>query len=160
MSGAWVALGSNLDKPQRQVEAGLRALQSIPSTTLEQTSSLYRTLPWGMTGQPVFINAVVALDTELEPHDLLQALQAVEQQHGRRRDGPRWGPRTLDLDLLLYDQCRIDTPELTVPHPHMAERAFVLVPLAEIAPHADIPGKGRVDELLQWVDVASCRKIV
>jgi 2-amino-4-hydroxy-6-hydroxymethyldihydropteridine diphosphokinase len=144
---AYVALGSNLHDPVQQVKSGLAALGTLPGTHLVARSSLYRTAPVGKVDQPDFINAVARVDTRLEAGALLQALLAIERQHARVRL-ERNGPRTLDLDLLLYGGLRIDAPGLTVPHPRMHERAFVLVPLAEIAPDLDIPGMGRVDALV------------
>ena len=144
---AYVALGSNLRDPARQVRSGLEALARLPETRLVTRSSLYRTAPVGKPDQPDFINAVARLDTGLEPEALLQRLLDIERQHARVR-GERNGPRTLDLDLLLHGECRMESPGLTVPHPRMHERAFVLAPLAEIAPELDIPGRGKVRELL------------
>jgi 2-amino-4-hydroxy-6-hydroxymethyldihydropteridine diphosphokinase len=144
---AYVALGSNLRDPARQVRSGLEALARLPETRLVTRSSLYRTAPVGKPDQPDFINAVARLDTGLEPEVLLRRLLDIERQHARVR-GERNGPRTLDLDLLLHGECRMESPGLTVPHPRMHERAFVLAPLAEIAPELDIPGRGKVRELL------------
>jgi 2-amino-4-hydroxy-6-hydroxymethyldihydropteridine diphosphokinase len=144
---AYVALGSNLRDPARQVRSGLEALARLPDTRLVTRSSLYRTAPVGKPDQPDFINAVARLDTGLEPEALLQRLLDIERQHARVR-GERNGPRTLDLDLLLHGECRMESPGLTVPHPRMHERAFVLAPLAEIAPDLDIPGRGNVRALL------------
>ena len=141
MSLAYVALGANLADPATQVRAALVALSQLASARLLRTSSLYRTAPVGVHGQPDFINAVVALETTLAPHALLAELFAVEARFGRRRDY-RHAPRTLDLDLLLYDDRTIDTQELRVPHPRMHLRAFVLAPLVEIAPDCRIPGRG------------------
>lgn len=129
---AWVALGANLGDAQATLERALTALEALPDTRLSKRSSLYRTAPVDATG-PDFINAVAEIRTSLEAHALLAALQSIEQSEGRERPW-RNAPRTLDLDLLLYGDERIDTPALTVPHPRMQERAFVLVPLAEIAP--------------------------
>lgn len=159
MSRAWVALGSNLDVPLQQVKSGLQALAELDGCSLLRASSLYRSAPWGVTDQPDFVNAVACIETELEPHALLHALVEIEQSQGRRRDGPRWGPRTLDLDLLVYDQRILDTGDLVLPHPRMAERDFVLAPLAEIAPELEIPGLGRVRELLQRLGTHECRLV-
>ncbi len=159
MSRAWIALGSNLDAPLQQVKSGLLALAELEGCSLLRASSLYRTAPWGVTDQPDFVNAVACIETELEPHALLQALVGIEHAQGRRRDGPRWGPRTLDLDLLLYEQRILDTDDLVLPHPRMAERAFVLVPLAEISPELEIPGLGQVHELLQSLGAHECRVV-
>ena len=133
---AWVALGANLGSPVDTIHRALRQLDALPHTRLAKSSSLYRTAPVDATG-PDFVNAVAEIGTALSPLDLLAALQAIELAEGRERPW-RNAPRTLDLDLLLYADQRIDIPTLTVPHPRMNERAFVLVPLAEIAPqHAD-----------------------
>lgn len=129
---AYIALGANLGDPVATVRAALQALHTLPHTEVVAASSLYRTAPWEASG-PDFINAVAEVRTTLAPLALLHALQALEQQAGRERPY-RNAPRTLDLDVLLYGDVRVDTPELTVPHPRMLERAFVLVPLAELAP--------------------------
>jgi len=155
---AFIGLGSNLDHPVRQVETAIAELDTLSSTHLTRRSQLFRTRPVGYADQPDFVNAVAEVETQLEPRVLLRELLALEQRHRRVR-GPRNGPRTLDLDLLLYDSLELDAPELTLPHPRMHERAFVLMPLHEIAPHADIPGRGSVSALLAAVDtsgVAPC----
>jgi len=157
---AYVALGSNQDDPQQQVRAAFEALGSLPGTRRVRHSALYRTAPWGVTDQPDFINAVAELDTVLEPMALMRALLRIEARAGRTREGRRWGPRTLDLDLLLYGDLQLDVPGLTVPHPRIAERAFVLLPLAELDATAVIPGQGRVDALLGHVDTGSCRRLL
>ncbi|MBL8396736.1 MAG: 2-amino-4-hydroxy-6-hydroxymethyldihydropteridine diphosphokinase [Candidatus Accumulibacter sp.] len=138
---AFVALGANLDDPLHQVRAAGDALATLADSRLLRLSSLYRTAPVGIRGQPDFINAVAALHTGLPPLSLLETLFAVERRFGRRREFHH-SPRTLDLDLLLYDQQIIDSPRLRVPHPRMHLRAFVLVPLLEIAPGCLIPGRG------------------
>lgn len=138
---AYVALGANLDDPVAQVSRAIEALRSLPHSRLIQVSSLYRTAPVGIHGQPDFINAVAALDTELAPEALLDALFEIERIFGRRRDYYH-APRTLDLDLLLYEQQTIDTVKLRLPHPRMHLRAFVLAPLLEIAADCRIPGRG------------------
>ena len=144
---AYVALGSNLQDPVAMVCAGIDGLARLPDTHLDRRSSLYRSAPVGMTAQPDFINAVCRLVTDLDPHALLGHLLAIEAQHGRVREGPKWGPRTLDLDLLLYDEIVITTPALVLPHPGLHERAFVLYPLAEIEPGLFVPGRGQVAQL-------------
>jgi 2-amino-4-hydroxy-6-hydroxymethyldihydropteridine diphosphokinase len=138
---AYIGIGSNLDQPEARVERALEELARLPQTRLSARSSLYRSTPVGYAAQPDFINAVAELDTELAARELLAELQSIEARHGRRRSFAN-APRTLDLDLLLYGDARIDGPQLVVPHPRMHERAFVLRPLVEIAPHATIPGRG------------------
>ena len=148
---AYVALGANLEDPVVQVRAGLAALATLPHTQLVVQSSLYRTAPVGYADQPDFINAVAAVDTALSPRELLDALLAIELNHGRVRQFAN-APRTLDLDVLLYDDVEVNESGLTIPHPRMHERAFVLAPLAEIAPLCEIPGYGRVSDLLRGLD--------
>ena len=148
MSLAAVGLGANLGDAAASVREAIHALYSLPQTSLLRASRLYRTPAWGVTEQPDFINAVALLDTGLQAQALLQALLGIEREFGRIRiDGERWGPRTLDLDLLLFGDAVIDEPGLRVPHPHLHERAFALLPLAEIAPQMPIPGIGQVGEL-------------
>lgn len=148
----YIGLGANLSDPRRQVEEALLQLQTLPRSEVAAVSSLYRTLPVGPADQPDFINAVARLDTQLEPLVLLAALQQIERHHGRIRNGQRWGPRTLDLDILLIGEQVLTLPQLCVPHPQMHCRAFVLGPLAEIAPPGlEIPGQGRLDDLLAVV---------
>lgn len=150
---AYVGLGSNLAQPARQVAAGFAALAGLADTLLVARSSLYRSPPMGPSDQPDYVNAAAGLLTTLAPEALLQSLQAIEAAHGRRRDGERWGPRTLDLDLLVYGrEDRPDDPMLTLPHPGIAERAFVLRPLHEIAPGLQVPRHGSVARLLRAVD--------
>ncbi len=131
---AYIGLGSNLRAPVRQIQRALCALRQIRKTVLIHHSHLYRSKPLGAIRQPDFVNAVAALDTRLTAHELLDELQSIERRQGRERDGRRWGPRTLDLDILLFGDERIATERLVVPHPGLPERSFVLVPLREIAP--------------------------
>jgi 2-amino-4-hydroxy-6-hydroxymethyldihydropteridine diphosphokinase len=158
MQTAYVGLGSNLQDPVRQVSIAFDDLGALPETRLTARSSLYRTAPVGKLDQPDFVNAVARVETGLGPEALLEALLAIERGHQRVR-GERNGPRTLDLDLLLYGSERIDLPGLTVPHPRVHERAFVLVPLAEIAPDLHIPGAGRVDQLAARVGASAVARI-
>lgn len=144
---AYVGLGSNLKDPVAMVCAGLDALAGLPATRLDGRSSLYRSAPVGMLAQPDFINAVCRLVTDLDPQMLLGHLLAIEAHHGRVRGGPKWGPRTLDLDLLLYDEIVLSTPTLVLPHPGLHERAFVLYPLLEMEPTLSVPGHGQVAQL-------------
>ena len=144
---AYVGIGSNLDDPVRQVEAAIEHLAAIRGTRLLARSPLYRSAPWGGIEQPDFVNAVAALETRLDPMSLLQALRGIEDAQGRTRGAQRWGPRVIDLDLLVYADVTIDEPDLTVPHPRIAERNFVLLPLMDVAPELVIPGLGRVDAI-------------
>src|SRR5213594_49520 len=144
---AFVGLGANLGDPEAQVRGALTALEAIRATRLVAASSLYRSTPVGVGGQPDFINAVAAIETARGARALLDELLGVEARFGRRREFPG-APRTLDLDLLLYGDQFIDEPGLVVPHPRMHERAFVLAPLAEIAPETAVPGKGSAAMLL------------
>jgi 2-amino-4-hydroxy-6-hydroxymethyldihydropteridine diphosphokinase len=155
---AYIALGANLEDPVVQVRAGLAALATLPDTQLLMQSSLYRTAPVGYADQPDFINAVAAVDTELSPRELLDALLAIELNHGRVRQFAN-APRTLDLDVLLYDDVEVNEIGLTIPHPRMHERAFVLAPLAEIAPLCEIPGHGRVGEVLRGLDTRGVTRL-
>ncbi|MGH8751362.1 MAG: 2-amino-4-hydroxy-6-hydroxymethyldihydropteridine diphosphokinase [Burkholderiales bacterium] len=144
---AYVALGSNLANPLQQMHFAFEELARIPRSRLVARSSLYRSAPVGYLDQPDFINAVAQLETQLEPRALLAALLEIERRHGRIRDFAN-APRTLDLDLLLYGDLIHHEHGLTLPHPRMHERAFVLRPLNEIAPDCVIPGIGRVADLL------------
>jgi 2-amino-4-hydroxy-6-hydroxymethyldihydropteridine diphosphokinase len=126
---AYVAIGTNLGDRERNVEGAVEALRDLGN--IAAISTLYRTAPWGNTDQPWFLNGVVALETQCVPRELIDALKAIERRLGRT-EGERWGPRIIDLDLLAYDDLTIDEPDLQVPHPHLHERAFVLVPLAEL----------------------------
>jgi 2-amino-4-hydroxy-6-hydroxymethyldihydropteridine diphosphokinase len=147
MIRAYVALGSNLGNPVQTIEDAMDAMAALRGSLLKAMSSLYRTAPVGLRHQPDFINAVVTLDTRLSPRDLLDELFAMEARFGRERSVKN-APRTLDLDLLLHGDTVQDDPELTLPHPRMHERAFVLMPLAEVAPALVIPGRGPVADLL------------
>ena len=144
---AFIALGSNLADPEGQVIKAFDELAKLRSSRLLARSSLYRSTPVGRLDQPDFINAVVHIKTALLPHELLNALLDIERAHGRVREYPD-GPRTLDLDLLIYDDLRCNDATLTLPHPRMHQRAFVLQPLLEIAPEVRVPGRPAVSELL------------
>ncbi len=150
-SSVFIGLGSNLDDPDWQIQQAMREIDEIPDTGLVRLSSHYQTAPVGLVDQPPFVNAVVQVETILSPHELLHHLAEIEQRHGRVR-GEKNGPRTLDLDILLFNDWRIDDAQLVLPHPRMHERAFVLVPLVEIAPDAQIPGRGYARELLAGMD--------
>ena len=140
---AFVGLGGNLGDPAATLGTALQALDEVQGTRLLRASRLYRTPAWGVEQQPDFINAVAMLETSLGAQALLESLFVIERRHGRVREAEqRWGPRTLDLDLLLYGDAVIDEPGLRVPHPHLHERAFALLPLLEIAADVEIPGRG------------------
>ena len=155
---AFVALGSNLEQPQIQVRRGFDELAALSKTKLLASSSLYTSAPVGYADQPDFVNAVAKIETALSPHEVLEALLAIELKHGRQRSLPN-GPRTLDMDLLLYGGLQHHEAGLTIPHPRMHERAFVLLPLTEIAPDAVIPGKGPAREWLEKCADQQLRKL-
>jgi len=154
---AYVGVGSNLNDPVAQVREAIDALGDIPDSLLIACSSLYGSKAMGGAGQPDYVNAVVGLDTVLAPQALLQILQAIERRQGRVRTGEKWESRVLDLDLLLYGHRIIDTPELTIPHPGLHERDFVLVPLQEIAGDVNIPGRGMVSAYISRCESHSLR---
>lgn len=143
---AWIGLGSNLANPREQVERALEALDQLPLTHLLEASRLYASRPIGPQDQPDFVNAVARLETRLSPLALLDQLQALEQRHRRVRHR-RWGPRTLDLDLLLFDDMCLASPRLTIPHPQMTRRAFVMIPLAELAADRSMLDGQRIGDL-------------
>ena len=147
---AYIGLGSNLEDPVSQVQAARAAIAALRGVRETAFSGLYRSTAMGAPNQPDYVNAVMAVATTLSALDLLKALQAIELSQGRVRSGERWGPRTIDLDLLLYDQEQIALDILTVPHPGIREREFVLYPLAEIAPPGLlIPGQGALADLVR-----------
>lgn len=149
MERVYLGLGSNLANPLQQLQAAVEALSALPQSRWVGLSSFYASDPLGPTDQPRYVNAVAALDTDLAPLDLLDALQNIEQQQGRERTGERWGPRTLDLDILLFGQHVIQEPRLQVPHYHMQARAFVLYPLAELLPeNYSLPDGRSLQQLL------------
>ena len=145
---AFIGLGSNLEDPRSQLQRAFAELDRLPETRLVAHSSLYRSAPLGYPDQPEFVNAVAEIATALTPQALLQALLQIEHEHGRERTF-RNAPRTLDLDVLLYDDTQLHEHGLTLPHPQMHLRAFVLQPLLEIAPDAAIPGMGPARQALQ-----------
>jgi 2-amino-4-hydroxy-6-hydroxymethyldihydropteridine diphosphokinase len=156
----YVGVGGNVGEVETTIEEAMWALDSLPQTSIRAQSRLYRTPPWGNTDQPPFLNAVVELQTRLAPRVLLNLLLDIETRFGRNRDeGEKWGPRELDLDLLVFGDEQIDEPGMHLPHPHLHERAFVLVPLAEIAPDLEIFGVGKVSELVQAVDASGIEAI-
>ncbi|GMM88061.1 2-amino-4-hydroxy-6-hydroxymethyldihydropteridine diphosphokinase [Vibrio fortis] len=152
MITAYIAVGSNLADPVSQANLAIETLKSLPQSKFIATSKLYSSTPMGPQNQPDYINAVVAIETELTPIELLNCTQAIEQEQGRVRKDERWGPRTLDLDIILYGNEVIDSERLTVPHYGMKEREFVLYPLAEIAPSLQLPDGTELSELLKVVD--------
>ena len=155
---AFIGLGSNLDDPRAQLDRAVLALSRAGGIELAGVSSYYRSAPWGEPAQPDFINAVARVETMLTPEALLAVLQGIEAQAGRRRER-RWGPRALDLDLLLHEGELRDTPLLQLPHPRMHERGFVLVPLLELAPEVVVPGLGRARDLLQQCGHAGVERL-
>jgi len=148
---AFIGLGSNLATPSQQINGARSAIAATAGIQELAFSSLYQSAPMGPKDQPDYVNAVMAIATELTPTELLHCLQGIENEHGRVRTAERWGPRTLDLDLLLYGDQQIHLPDLIVPHIGIADREFVLYPLYEIAPDLNVPGKGRLSDL-----VANC----
>ncbi|WBU48607.1 2-amino-4-hydroxy-6-hydroxymethyldihydropteridine diphosphokinase [Kosakonia pseudosacchari] len=148
MTLAYIALGSNLASPLDQVNAAITALGEIPQSRIVAVSSLYRTPPLGPPDQPDYLNAAVALETALEPETLLDHTQGIELQQGRVRKAERWGPRTLDLDIMLFGNLTLNTERLTVPHYDMKNRGFMLWPLFEIAPDLHFPDGTSLQEIL------------
>lgn len=157
---AYVGLGGNVGDASATLRNAIEQLGALPDTQVLNASQLYCTAPVGGIEQADFVNAVAQIETALSPEDLLQGLFGIERAHGRDRSiEQRWGPRTLDLDLLLYGEEVVDVDGLTVPHPRIAERAFVLVPLVEIAPDAVIPGHGRAREVLAALESFTCEAL-
>jgi 2-amino-4-hydroxy-6-hydroxymethyldihydropteridine diphosphokinase len=151
MAKAWIALGANLGDPPAQLRNALERIGELPEVTLLAASRFYRSAPLGPPGQPFYCNAVCGIATRSTPQTLLVALRAIEDAAGRDRNAVHWGPRMLDLDLLLYDAIVLDSAALNLPHPQMHLRNFVLAPLAEIAPSLTVPGRGLVADLLAAV---------
>jgi len=145
---AYIGLGSNLASPVEQIKSARTAIAAIAGVEERAFSGLYHSLPMGPQDQPDYVNAVMCIATDLSPLDLLHRLQSIENEQGRVRKGERWGARTLDLDLLIYGDQKIEMPDLTVPHVGIAERSFVLYPLYEIAPQLVVPGKGDIATLV------------
>jgi len=150
---AYIGLGSNLEDPVAQVKEALEELDAVPDSVLVAQSSLYSSKPMGPEDQPDYVNAVAELNTLLSPGELLEALISIEDTLGRKRGGEKWGPRIIDLDLLLYGKKKIKTDVLVVPHPGLHERDFVMFPLAELAGNINIPGKGLMSK-----HYAACEK--
>ena len=156
---AFIALGSNLDDPLARIDAAFRALAKLPATRLSKRSPSYRNRAVGPGTQPDFINAVAELDTGLGPYALLRAVRDIETAQGRERQAKRWAPRVIDLDILLYDDHQMRDSRLTLPHPEMHRRRFVLQPLSDIAPELTIPGLGRLQDLLQQAPAQELIKV-
>lgn len=156
---AYIGLGSNLADPVKQVKSALHALNGITATQCVRHSSLYLSSPLGFLDQPDYINAVAAVNTMLSAPDLLRNLHEIERRHGRVRTAERWGPRTLDLDLLLYGMEKCDDDNITIPHPGLCERNFVLYPLYEIAPELSIPGLGRLCDYIDQCSKSGLKKV-
>lgn len=153
MKTSYIGLGSNLEHPTEQLTRALHSLQRLPASELRACSGFYRSRAVGPGNQPDYLNAVVQLDTLLQPTQLLEHLQSIEQRQGRQRQ-ERWGPRTLDLDILLFDQLTLNTPKLQLPHPRMHLRSFVLAPLHDICPRLRLPNGTPLSELLATVDTS------
>lgn len=149
MSTAFIALGSNLANPLNQVNQAIKSLRELPETNVITYSPFYRTKPLGPQNQPDYLNTVIQLETTLYPVDLLDYLQRIEQQQGRERKAHRWGPRTLDLDILLYDDLAIQNQRLTIPHYDMKNREFMIYPLFDIAPNLVMPDGTKISELIK-----------
>lgn len=157
MTRVYLALGSNLADPLHQVDAALQALDALPLSRRVATSALYRTPPYGPPDQPDYLNAAVALETELSAEALLDHTQRIELEHGRVRKAERWGPRTLDIDIMLFGDAVIHTERLTVPHYDMHQRAFMLLPLLEIAPALCFPDGKPLKPLLEALDSSTIK---
>ncbi len=155
MGRAFIGFGANLGDRAATLERALALLREQPGIDVVRVSTLRETDPVGYLDQPRFLNGAALIETSLSPHALLESLLAVESELGRVRDGPRFGPRTVDLDLLLMDDITLDEPGLTVPHPRLHERAFVLEPLAELEPALVVPGRGPVRDLLRRLESSS-----
>lgn len=157
---AYIGLGSNLAEPVQQIKAARSKIAALSDIKELAFSSLYQSEPMGSSNQPDYINAVMAVTTTLPPLDLLKKLQAIEHAQGRIRTGERWGARTLDLDVLIYGDLLINEPYLTVPHPGIDQRPFVLYPLYEIAPLLEIPREGKISDLLQNCPFSGLKRLV
>jgi 2-amino-4-hydroxy-6-hydroxymethyldihydropteridine diphosphokinase len=150
----YLGLGSNMNDPENQIETALKAISSLPGTTLLRTSPLYGSKPWGKTDQPDFVNIVAEISTNLDPDSLLRHAKHIEAEQGRTA-GERWGPRPVDIDILLYGEERLQSDSLTIPHTRMWERRFVLQPLADLRPDLISPDGITIDKLLGRGDIAS-----
>jgi 2-amino-4-hydroxy-6-hydroxymethyldihydropteridine diphosphokinase len=159
MVTTFIGLGSNLSNPQEQVKLGIESLKKLSQSKFIQQSSLYLTPAVGNSMQPDFVNAVVEIETDMLAMQLLDELLKIEREHGRVRDGTRWGPRILDLDILLYDDQQINLPLLKIPHPGLIERAFVLVPLLEIAPDTRLPNGESLSRYMARLSTTGIKKL-
>lgn len=158
MATVFLGLGSNLGDKEANIHGALDRLSHSPDIRVERVSSLYESAPIGRVDQPNFINAAAVIETDLSPAHLLHALQVIEREMGRVHT-IQWGPRVIDIDILLYDDAAIETPELSIPHPHMTERAFVMVPLAEVAPDLKLPDGRTPQEDLKKLSNQQVRRI-
>ena len=156
---AFIGLGSNLDAPAARLERALEDLELLPDTRFVAASPLYANPPFGPVAQGEFVNAVAEVETDLAPHALLAELRRIEQSAGRVRDGTRWGPRTLDLDILVYGDLELDEPDLHIPHRGLTERNFVLYPLADLAPELVLPRFGALKALLTRCSAEGLRRL-
>jgi 2-amino-4-hydroxy-6-hydroxymethyldihydropteridine diphosphokinase len=156
---AYIGLGSNLAEPIVQINTARKAIAAITGAQELAFSGLYHSLPMGPQDQPDYVNAVMGITTDLLPMALLRRLQAIEIEQGRARTGERWGARTLDLDILIYGDQIIDLPDLTIPHPGISERSFVLYPLFEISPHLLVPGKGPIADLITRCPLSGLKRL-
>lgn len=156
---AFIGLGSNLDAPAARVQRALGDLAQLPQSSFVGASPMYANPPFGPVAQGEFVNAVAAIDTTLSPHALLAELRRIEQAHGRVRDGTRWGPRTLDLDIVAYGELELDEPDLHIPHRGIPERNFVLYPLADLAPELVLPRFGALSDLLARCPAEGLRRL-
>ena len=159
MIEVYIGLGSNLSLPEKQIQAACTSLAALPNTELLKCSSLYQSRPMGPQDQPDYVNAVALIKTELSPETLLKHTQLIENQQGRTRKANRWGPRTLDLDILLYGKQQIDTECLSVPHPGMQQREFVLYPLIEIAADLILPSGEKLSDLVRACPINGLQKM-
>jgi 2-amino-4-hydroxy-6-hydroxymethyldihydropteridine diphosphokinase len=159
MIDVYIGLGSNLTLPEKQIQAAYASLARLPDTVLIKCSSLYKSQPMGPQDQPDYVNAVALIETALSPESLLQHTQLIENQQGRIRKASRWGPRTLDLDMLLFGLQRIDNEHLTVPHSGMKQREFVLYPLFEIAPNLILPCGEKLADLVMTCPINGLQKM-
>jgi 2-amino-4-hydroxy-6-hydroxymethyldihydropteridine diphosphokinase len=156
---AYVGLGSNLDEPLVQIRRACAALSQVPHSRLVALSALYASQPMGPVAQPDFVNAVAGMLTQLPVTEFFQVLRRLERDLGREPPRVRWGPRRIDLDLLVFGAERVQSAELTLPHPGIVERNFVLYPLAEVAPELEVPGHGRVARLAGRVAATGLRRL-